>query len=73
MERRNLIELIESIQRRQCEEQTVEIKAAAQGAPKVYDTLSSFANQSDGGVIGVGLDENSSVAAVGGYDPQALH
>ena len=37
MERRNLIELIESIQRRQCEEQTVEVKAATQGTPKVYD------------------------------------
>ena len=72
MERRNLIELIESIQRRQCEEQTVEVKAATQGAPKVYDTLSSFANQSDGGVIVFGLDENSSFAAVGVYDPQAL-
>lgn len=72
MERRNLVELVESIQRRQCEEQTVEVKAATQGAPKVYDTLSSFANQSDGGVIVFGLDEDNSFNAAGVYDAQAL-
>lgn len=72
MERRNLIELVESIQRRQCEEQTVEVKAATHDSPKVYDTLSSFANQSDGGVIVFGLDEDNAFAAVGVYDAQAL-
>lgn len=67
-----LPQLINSIQRRQCEEQDVEVKAAHNGAPKVYDTLSSFANQSDGGTIVFGLDEANDFRAVGVYDPQAL-
>ena len=29
----------------QCEGQTVEVKAARGGTPKLYETLSSFANQ----------------------------
>ena len=72
MASRDLGELIASIQRRQCEEQTIEVKAAHDGPPKVYDSLSSFANQSDGGTIVFGLDEKRNFALVGVYDPQAL-
>lgn len=45
-----LLELAQRIIRTKSEEQTVEVKAAAQGCPKrLYDTLSSFSNQDTGG------------------------
>lgn len=67
-----LPELIDSIRRRQCEEQVVEVKAARHGAPKVYDTLSSFSNQADGGTIVFGMDERDGFSVTGVYDPQDL-
>jgi len=38
----------------------------------LFDTLSGFSNQDDGGVIVFGLDENLNFEAVGVYDPQDL-
>lgn len=65
--------LIEKIQRRGCEWQTTEVKAAHQGCPeKLYDTISSFSNQDDGGILLFGLDESQHFAKVGVYDAQAL-
>lgn len=53
-----LIALIERIRRRGCEGQTMEVKAARHGCPeKLYDTISAFSNQDDGGVLIFGLDE----------------
>lgn len=72
MNTQDLAKLVSSIQRRQCEEQTVEVKAAQKGTPKVYDTLSSFANQTDGGTIVFGLDERDHFSITGVQDPQAL-
>jgi len=67
------VDLIERVQRRQCEEQTVEVKAAHMGCPeKLYDTFSSFSNQNDGGTLLFGLDENLAFMKVGVYDPQDL-
>lgn len=37
----------------------IEFKAAREGAPKIYDTLSSFSNQTGGGVILFGIDERT--------------
>ena len=72
MDKSSLLELIDAIRRRQCEEQIVEVKAAKYGTPKVYDTLSSFSNQADGGTIVFGLDERDGFSVTGVYDPQAL-
>ncbi len=68
-----LHQLIEKIQRRGCEEQTMEVKAAHHGCPeKLYDTLSAFANQDDGGILVFGLDETKNFEKVGVYDAQEL-
>ncbi len=68
-----LLELVNTIQRQKAEGQTLEIKAAHQGCPqRLYDTLSSFANQDMGGTIVFGIDEKQDFAPVGVYDLQAL-
>ncbi len=68
-----LIELLDKVQRKKTETQTLEIKSAEKGCPKrLYDTLSSFSNQDDGGVILFGVDETNSFAEVGVYDPNDL-
>lgn len=66
-------ELLLKIQRRECEEQTVEVKSAHHGCPeRLYDTFSSFSNQDDGGIIVFGLDEKQGFKKVGVYDAQDL-
>lgn len=65
--------LIETIRRRGCEWQTMEVKAAHNGCPeKLYDTMSAFANQDAGGILVFGLDEKKGFEKVGVYDAQAL-
>ncbi|BDR53953.1 hypothetical protein KIMH_00640 [Bombiscardovia apis] len=68
----SLEDLVRQIQRKQCEDQTVEVKAAGQGTPKVYDSLSSFSNQNEGGFIVFGLDERLAFAVTGVFDAQKL-
>lgn len=68
-----LIELVKHIQNIKAEGQTIEVKAAHKGCPqKLYDTLSSFSNQNDGGIIVFGLDESNGFKETGVYDAQAL-
>ncbi|MCI7262982.1 MAG: ATP-binding protein [Clostridium sp.] len=68
-----LIEKLELIQKMKCETSTLEIKSAEGGCPKhLYDTLSSFSNQDDGGVIIFGIDEKQNYKEVGVYDPQDI-
>ena len=68
-----LIEKLELIQKLKCETPTLEIKSAEQGCPKhLYDTLSSFSNQDDGGIIVFGVDESQNYKEVGVYDPQDI-
>lgn len=67
-----LIDLVKRIQNRKYEEQTIEVKAAQGGCPKLYETLSSFSNQNTGGIIVFGLDEKQHFAPVGVYDVQGL-
>lgn len=44
--------LVEKIQRRQCEQRTIEVRSAVGGCPeRLYDTYSSFSNQDEGGVL----------------------
>lgn len=65
--------LIDHVQALKAETQTLELKAAAQGCPtRLYDTLSSFSNQDEGGTILFGVDEQQGFAPVGVYDAQDL-
>lgn len=69
MQEEEIKELVARIGRKKTEEQTVELKAAHQGFPhKIYDTLSSFSNQDEGGIIVFGVDENADYQPVGVYD-----
>ena len=69
MREEELIALVRKIQRRQTEFQTVELKAAQVDFPKkIYDTLSSFSNQDNGGVIIFGIAEKANYNVVGVYD-----
>ena len=70
---KELIELIGKIQEKRCEEQHIELKKASKGCPqKLYDTISSFANQKGGGTIIFGIDEESDYAVTGVYNAQDL-
>ena len=55
---KDLIELIKQIRKNGSEDNRIEIKKAAGGCPKIYDTLSSFSNQSGGGIIIFGIDQD---------------
>ena len=47
-----LLNLIDNVVKARAEYQGVELKAAKYGCPeKFYDTLSSFSNRDDGGII----------------------
>ena len=73
MQSDDLRKLVGKIKRLQCEMQTVELKAANKGCPtRLYDTLSGFANQDEGGVIVFGIDESKGFDVVGVYDAQDL-
>ena len=55
------------------ESQTIELKSAHQGCPtRIYDSLSSFSNQNEGGVILFGIDEKDDFSIKGVYDAQDL-
>ena len=73
MQKEILIELIRQTIRLKTEGQTLEVKAAADGCPtRLYDTLSSFSNQDEGGVILFGVDERHGYAPCGVYDANDL-
>ena len=68
-----LYDKLKLIQKMKCETSTLEIKSAEQGCPqRLYDTLSSFSNQEDGGIIIFGVDEKHGYKEVGVYDPQDI-
>ena len=46
MQENELKELVKEIQAQRCENNYIELKAAKDGCPKLFDTLSSFSNQS---------------------------
>lgn len=73
MTKEELNDLLNEIQKMKSESRTLELKAAHFGCPKrLYDTLSSFSNQDDGGIIVFGVDEQSGYQEVGVYDAQDL-
>lgn len=68
-----LTELVQNIVTMKCEHQNIELKRASQGTPeKIYDTLSSFSNQTGGGIILFGIDEKNDFALTDVYDAQDL-
>lgn len=67
-----LEQLIWNTKRDRCETQTLEVKTASEGAPRVYDSLSSFSNQNEGGIILFGIDEQAGFTVCGVYDAQDL-
>lgn len=73
MQESELKELVQRICSRKSEGQTVELKKAKEGCPgSLYDSLSSFSNQSEGGVIVFGIDEKNDCEVCGVYDAQDL-
>ena len=68
-----LLEKLEYVQKMKCETQWIELKSAEHGCPKrLYDTLSSFSNQDEGGIILFDVDEEQDYKEVGVYDPQDI-
>ncbi len=67
-----LIMLVNDIRKKKCESNYIELKAAAKGCPKIFDTLSSFSNQENGGKIIFGIDENNNYDICGVYDASDL-
>lgn len=68
-----LLEKLEFVQKMKCETQTLELKSAHEGCPKrLYDSLSSFSNQDEGGIIIFGVDEKQNYKEVGVYDRQDI-
>lgn len=70
MQAEELVKIVKEIQKQKTEK-NIELKAAHMGCPtRLFDTLSSFSNQDDGGIIIFGIDENKDYEVVGVYDPQ---
>ncbi|MDE6566212.1 MAG: ATP-binding protein, partial [Lachnospiraceae bacterium] len=68
-----LKKLAEEIHNKKTESQNIEVKSAEKGCPtRLFDTLSSFSNQDEGGIIVFGLDERDSFSIKGVYDAQDL-
>ncbi len=68
-----LMDLLDKVRQMKSKSQTLEIKAAHLGYPtRLYDTLSSFSNQDDGGIILFGVDKQNNFEEVGVYDAQDL-
>lgn len=67
-----LIALVKTVQETKAEGPNLEVKTAREKCPKLVDTLSSFSNQSSGGIILFGLSEEENFAIVGVEDLQGL-
>lgn len=73
MEENELIQFIVEIQRGEFEDSRLEVKRAHKGIPKqIYETLSAFANQSDGGIIVLGMDESQNFTLTGVENVQTV-
>lgn len=73
MTQEDFLDKLKEIQKQKCETQILELKSAENGCPKrLYDTLSSFSNQDDGGTIVFGIDEKNDYKEVGVYDAQDI-
>ena len=69
----SLLNLVERVIKSRSEFQFIELKAARKGDPKrIYDTLSSFSNSNEGGIIIFGVDEEQDFEMCGVYDLQDI-
>jgi len=67
------LRLLETIRTGQFEGAALEVKTARRELPKrLYETLSAFANHTDGGTIVLGLDERRGFRVDGVADAQLL-
>lgn len=68
-----LLDLIDKVVLARAEYQHIELKAARRGCPeRFYDTLSSFSNRDDGGILIFGIDEENNFEQCGVYDLQDI-
>ncbi|MCF0215995.1 MAG: putative DNA binding domain-containing protein [Fibrobacteraceae bacterium] len=65
-------EFVQQVLAIKSESNFIEVKAAAKGCPKIFDTLSSFSNQQNGGFIIFGIDEENGFSPCGVYNAQDL-
>ena len=73
MQPETLKKIVLDIKTLKSETQTIELKSATRGCPtRLFDTLSSFSNQDEGGIIIFGVDETDDYAIKGVYDAQDL-
>ena len=73
MQEADLVQLVQDLKKKRVEDNLIEIKAANKGCPsKLYDTLSSFSNQNEGGKILFGISEDAKYDVVGVYDSNQL-
>lgn len=73
MQADELKKIVLRIKNMKTETQNIELKAATKGCPtRLFDTLSSFSNQDEGGVIIFGVNESDDYAIKGVYNPQDL-
>ncbi len=73
MKEEELVALVNRIRVLKSEGQTLEIKEASKGSPqKLFDTLSSFSNQDDGGTIVFGISESDDYKVSGVDNAEAL-
>lgn len=73
MQTEDLKRIVLDIRKLKSESQTIELKAAVKGCPtRLFDSLSSFSNQDDGGIIIFGIDESDGYEIKGVYDAQDL-
>lgn len=73
MQTEELLQLVKDICRTKSESQTIELKTAEKGCPtRLFDTLSAFSNQDEGGILLFGIDEQAGYAVKGVYDAQDL-
>lgn len=73
MQTEALKKLVYDVQTKKTETQTIELKSAEYGCPtRLFDTLSSFSNQDEGGIIIFGIDEKDCYKIKGVYDAQDL-
>lgn len=73
MTKEELLGLIDKVTTSRAEFQNIELKAAKKGCPeKLYDSLSSFSNNDDGGVIIFGIDESAGFEKCGVYNLQDI-
>ena len=72
MTKEELQNLILEVQSFQSEQDNIEVKSAAKGTPRIYDSLSSLSNRPGGGIIIFGLDEENDFKPVGVYSLKDL-